>query len=127
MNDYAYTDLNIKLVRNIKTSDITIDVEIEAIKNSVRNILQCKKMERRMLPDFGTMLERLLFEPIDNDTSNQIGEIILNELSFWEPRIRVNNINILPDEDNLKYNIGISYTILSLSKNDKIEFSLLTS
>jgi uncharacterized protein len=127
MNDYTYTDLNIKLVRNIKTSDITIDVEIEAIKNSVRNILQCKKMERRMLPDFGTMLERLLFEPIDNDTSNQIGEIILNELSFWEPRIRVNNINILPDEDNLKYNIGISYTILSLSKNDKIEFSLLTS
>jgi uncharacterized protein len=127
MNDYTYTDLNIKLVRNIKTSDITIDVEIEAIKNSVRNILQCKKMERRMLPDFGTMLERILFEPIDNDTSNQIGEIILNELSFWEPRIRVNNINILPDEDNLKYNIGISYTILSLSKNDKIEFSLLTS
>lgn len=127
MADFIYTDLNIKLIRNVKTSDITMDVEIEAIKNSIRNILQCKKMERRMLPDFGTMLERLLFEPIDNDTSNQIGEIILNELTFWEPRISINNINIQPDEDNLLYNISISYNILSLSKNDNIEFSLLTS
>lgn len=127
MADFVYTDLNIKLIRDVKTSDITMDVEIEAIKNSIRNILQCKKMERRMLPDFGTMLERLLFEPIDNDTSNQIGEIILNELTFWEPRISINNINIQPDEDNLLYNISISYTILSISKNDNIEFSLLTS
>ena len=95
INTIVYSDINSNYSRDLKTSDFKIDENNNAIKNSLRNILLTKKMERRMLPEFGSSLEQLLFEPIDNDTAKRIGSIILDEIDYWEPRINILNIEVI--------------------------------
>jgi phage baseplate assembly protein W len=45
-----------------------------------------------MLPDFGTPLRSLLFEPNDPTTEIQAREMIINSITKWEPRITIKSI-----------------------------------
>ena len=93
----VYSDVDDRLYRDMTklTKDLHKDKDIEAVKNSILNVLTTKKMERRMLPEFGASLEKLLFEPIDDVTAKRIGEAMIQELKFWEPRINVNNLLVV--------------------------------
>ena len=68
-----------------------------------------------MNPQFGASLEDLLFEPVDDFTSKRIGKVILDELLYWDPRIVLNNINIIADEDKALYEITIDYSVKASS------------
>ena len=50
--------------QNISTSDIMLDYDLTAIKNSITNIFNTKKGSRPLYPDWGIDLEQYLFEPI---------------------------------------------------------------
>lgn len=125
INTIVYSDINSNYSRDLKTSDFKVDENNNAIRNSLRNILLTKKMERRMLPEFGSSLEQLLFEPIDNDTAKRIGSIILDEIDYWEPRINILNIEVIADEEKNSYEINIVYDIKTVEmSSDKISFVL---
>ena len=121
----VYSDININFGIDISTKDLKKDLDINAVKNSIKNILQTKKMERRMLTEFGASLEQLLFEPIDETTAKRIGKIMIDELAYWEPRINVTNLLVVADEDNLRYDITLEYSIQSSNiSRDSVNFSL---
>jgi uncharacterized protein len=120
-----YSDINVNYIIDRQSSDIKKEYDIEAIKNSIRNILTTRKMERRMLPEFGASLEQILFEPMDDVTAKRIGEVILNELKTWEPRISLTDVNVTSDIENLCYFVTINYEILSPSLGyDSVSFVL---
>jgi uncharacterized protein len=120
-----YSDINVNYIIDRQSSDIKKEYDIEAIKNSIRNILTTRKMERRMLPEFGASLEQILFEPMDDVTAKRIGEVILNELKTWEPIISLTDVNVTSDIENLCYFVTINYEILSPSLGyDSVSFVL---
>lgn len=121
----VYSDIKLDFFIDPKTKDLTKSLDIEAVKNAIRNVLLTRKMERRMLPEFGASLEQLLFEPIDETTAKRIGKIIIEELTFWEPRVTVSQVSVIPDEDNMRYDITLFYSVQSskISK-DNIQFTL---
>ena len=47
-----------------------------------------------MLPDFGTPLNTLVFEPNDPTLAEAVRNMIINSIQAWEPRITVQAINI---------------------------------
>lgn len=106
----VYSDFDRDLARQ-SDGDVKRITDYDAVKGAIRNILQTSKGSRRMMPDFGASLERFLFEPMDDNTSRRIGAMLLEELTFWEPRIVVENVNIEADYDNLQYTITLSFTI----------------
>lgn len=106
----VYSDFDGGLPRQ-SDGDIKRITDYDSVKASIKNILQTSKGTRRMLPDFGANLEQFLFEPMDSITSRRIGAIILEELTAWEPRIVIENVNIDADYDNLQYTITLSFTI----------------
>lgn len=112
---YVYADVDISFERG-KDGDLIKDTDLDAIKNSIRNILQSAKGSRRMMPTFGANLDWLLFEPIDNYTAKRIGNIMYGEIMSWEPRIVLDNINVGPDEDNCQYNVSVSFHIAGLGE-----------
>ena len=125
MATIVYSDIDMNLGIDTKSSDIRKSIDLASLKNSINNILTTRKMERRMLPEFGASLEQLLFEPVDMETAQKIGEIMLQELEFWEPRIYVENIQVIADEDNSRFNINLTYSIQSPSiSRDNISFVL---
>lgn len=120
-----YSDINKNYYIDRQTSDFKKEYDVDAVRNSVINILTTKKMERRMLPEFGASLEQILFEPITDLTSERIRRVIKEALNNWEPRVEVTAINIKADEDNMMYNIIVEYNILSPSMSqDRVEIVL---
>lgn len=121
----VYSDTNIIFGIDPTVKDLKKDLDINAVKNSIKNILQTKKMERRMLPEFGASLEQLLFEPIDETTAKRIGKIMIDELAYWEPRITVTNLLVVADEEGMRYDITLEYSIQSSNiSRDSVNFSL---
>lgn len=72
---------------------------LDQIKSDLICLLLTNPGERVMLPTFGTPLRRLLFEPNDRIVANQAREMIINSIKTWEPRITVEQIEILSRAD----------------------------
>lgn len=132
--DFVYTDLHLdlELLKNIglgKTStpskDIRVDNDIEAIKNSVRNILTTKKGEKILAPEFGSSLEQYLFEPVTEVYGRLIGQEILNDIENFEPRIRVEKIKVVPQPDENQYQILLVYSFLDITKENVLNILAL--
>ena len=67
------------------------------IRESMRVILMTEPGERLRLPQFGAGLGRFLFEPNIVATHTLIKERINDALKRWEPRIRVEDIEVAAD------------------------------
>jgi phage baseplate assembly protein W len=118
-NVYSDLHLDLKLAKNIglgKTpadaNDILVDNDIEAIKNSIRNIFTTRKGQKILTPEFGCSLEQYLFEPITEVYARAIGDDILTAIERYEPRVEVIKILVLPNPYKKKYNIIVAYKFL---------------
>jgi len=67
---------------------------IDVIKSDLLALLLTVPGERVMLPDFGTPLNELMFEPSDSEIIDLAREMILNSISTWEPRVVVESLEI---------------------------------
>lgn len=47
-----------------------------------------------MLPEFGTPLRDVLFEPNDDSTADIVREMIIESIRTWEPRVTIKSIDI---------------------------------
>jgi phage baseplate assembly protein W len=125
----VYKDLHLDLIESkniglglnaVNTSDILVDTDIQAIQNSIKNIFTTKKGQKILNPDFGSALEQYLFTPISNANARAIGSDILSNISQYESRIKVENINVTPMFDQNQYYIAVYYTILEINKQNTI-------
>ncbi len=64
--------------------------------SSLLNILGTFKGERVMLPEFGSNLARLLFEPNDVMFRNRIQEEVVESLQRWDPNLQV--VSVIPEQ-----------------------------
>lgn len=71
-----------------------INKGINQIKSDLLILLLTYPGERVMLPDFGTPLKDLIFEPGDTTLVAQARQMIINSIQKWEPRITVDQLNV---------------------------------
>ena len=116
----TWTDLDMSF-ENKLNGDINIFEHVDAIKSSMRNIMQTMQGSRRMLPNFAKGVYELLFEPMDEITANFIGEGVLDALQRWESRIIINNIDIIPYYDQGYYEIKVTFKLKNLEQSGKEE------
>ena len=64
------------------------------IRESIQIILQTEVGERLMLQPFGAGLGRFLFEPNTTATRRLIQERVEASLTLWEPRIRLQTVEV---------------------------------
>lgn len=109
-----YSDIDIGLKRATSgkyADDIIKHLDENAVKQSIINILTTKKGDRRMYPTFGASLDKFLFEPLDNQTANEIAGTIINEIGRWDDRVIFEKVHINTNYDLNQYEINISYYI----------------
>lgn len=86
---------------------------VERINQSIKHILGTRVGERFFLPEFGSRLEELVFEPNDYILKDQL-ELYTNEaLTKWEPRITVDRIDAEVEKGNNTVPIKIYYTLIN--------------
>lgn len=67
---------------------------VDQIKADVLQLLLTNPGERVMLPNYGTPLRKLIFEPNDDGLIAEAKKIISDSINAWEPRIVVTNIEV---------------------------------
>ncbi|MCW7541373.1 GPW/gp25 family protein [Aquabacterium sp. A7-Y] len=70
------------------------------IRESIRIILMTEPSERLRLPQFGAGLGRFLFEPNTAATHALIAERIRDALARFEPRVRVQAVDVTADQED---------------------------
>lgn len=93
----------------------------ENIRESMRIILVTKMEERLMLPQFGGGLQSFLFEPNTSSTHRLIQEQITQALDRWEPRARVEAVDVIQaPADEQAVLVTIRYRLVATGTPDQI-------
>lgn len=123
LNDFNYRDLSFNPDLNQK-GDISVVTDKQAIRQSLFNIIHTIPGQRIMEPNFGGDVKSLLFEPLDEETANLIGERIQGSIEDYEPRITLIRIDVQIMNDDPGYNIDVYYVINDLQEADTINVEL---
>jgi phage baseplate assembly protein W len=71
---------------------VTTDVDL--IKGDIVMLLLTNPGERIMMPNFGTPLRTLLFDPNDSFLADKARTMIINSIAQWEPRVKIDAVNV---------------------------------
>ena len=98
------------------------------IREAIRIILMTEQRERVTLPDFGGSLGQFLFEPNTVTTRHLIQERITQALAQWEPRIRVETVDVAPDPDDEQAAIAtITYKLVATQARERVSLGVTLS
>lgn len=92
------------------------------IAESLLILLNTGLGERVMRPEFGANMEDLLFESLNVTTASMIVNRLKRAILFHEPRVRVENIDLLPDRANGRIQVTVTYLIISTNTRTNIVF-----
>jgi hypothetical protein len=97
------------------TTSATGEVEAAAYEEDVRQavwiILGTARGERVMRPDFGSGLDRLVFEPINTTTMALVRHYAEEALTTWEPRIDSIDVTVSADAPNGRLMLDVRYRV----------------
>jgi len=125
----VYVDLHLDLseskniglgINPVNSSDILIDINQNAIKNSIKNIFNTRKGQKILNPDFGCSLDQYLFTSVTNSIGKAIANDILDGFARYEPRVKVTNVNVNAIPEQNAYYVTVNYTILQINIQDVI-------
>ena len=119
-----YTDIDFNFAMNPATGDVTKKTNVEAVKQSVRNLLCTKLYERPFQPDLSSQIYDLLFEPFTASTRYALDKVIRNLLTTYEPRIEINDINIVDRQEQNALEISLTFTVIALAITTTFSVSL---
>jgi len=119
-----YSDLDFVYKLNPNTGDISTKNGINAVKQSVFNVLRTNHGERPFNPFFGADLRSFMFENITNITAAAIASQIENALKNDEPRVEVLNVNVKTFPDKNDVQITVTIQIVSTSEVANVETTL---
>lgn len=86
--------------------------ERSEVEQAIGLVLMTSPGERVMRPAFGCRLQELLFQPNDGQTAAMAEQYVEDALGMWEPRIIVQSVTAVADEDIPgRLNILIEYEL----------------
>ena len=109
-----YKDLNLIFSPHPNTKDITKKTDIEAVKQSVKNLVLTNHYERPFHPEIGSNVTDILFEPMTPLTANLLTKQISEVITNFEPRARLVSVNANPRLDQNEYEVTINFYIVNI-------------
>jgi phage baseplate assembly protein W len=116
-----YRDLDLDFGRNTVTSDVNKLTDIEAVKRSVRNLINTSHFERPFHPEIGSNVRAMLFEPMTPLTALNLQRKVEEVLVNFEPRIRLVQILARPDIDRNAYDLRIMFYVVGTTQPVVVE------
>jgi phage baseplate assembly protein W len=107
-----YKDLDLSFGRNVVTNDVNKLTDVEAVKRSVRNLINTSHFERPFHPEIGSNVRAMLFEPMTPLTALNLQRKVQEVLVNFEPRIRLVQIVARPDIDRNSYDLSIYFYVI---------------
>ena len=94
------------------TKDITVLKNENAIKRSVRNIVNTIPRERFFNPELGSDVRSSLFNFVDYGTASVIQKQIQIAIENFEPRVDNLQVNVFPRPDSNEFEVNVIFDII---------------
>ena len=117
----VFKDLNLDFQQNSATKDITKITDVEAVKRSVRNLINLNHYEKPFHPEIGSNLRAMLFENITPQMNHIISKNIELLIKNYEPRCRLVQVNTQPMFDRNGYACQISFYVVNYPEPVTVE------
>ena len=108
----AFKDINLSFTPHPVTKDLTILKNENAIKRSVRNLVQTIPTERFFNSSLGSEVRDSLFDFVDFGTASVIQTQIEITLENFEPRIDNVTVEVLPSPDLNEFEVTVFFDIV---------------
>mgnify|MGYP003950582421 CR=1 FL=1 len=108
----AYKDISLSFIPHPVTNDLKVLKNEDAIRRSVRNIVETIPTEKFFNPLFGSDVYNSLFEFVDFGTASTIQEQIEIALDNFEPRVEDVRILVDPQPDANTFEVTVYYDIV---------------
>ena len=109
----AFKDINLSFEPHPVTKDLTVLRNENAIKRSVRNIVQTIPTERFFNSILGSDVRDLLFDNyVDFGTASAIEDQITIAIQNFEPRVDNLQVNVNPKPDENEFEVNVLFDII---------------
>lgn len=109
-----YSDFNTSFAIHPIKRDLSVKVNIDSIKQSVRNLILTDRGERFFQPTVGCRIRQLLFENFTPQNIIQAKQFISETLRNHEPRVILEDVTISPYPDNNALHIQILFAVINI-------------
>ena len=121
----GFKDISMSFEVNPITSDIIGVKNDTAIARSIRNLVLTTPGERFFNEDLGSGVSKVLFDTVDEISSSVIRDEIEETIIRFEPRVKLEDVNVKPDYDNNEFNVTITYDIVGIDAlSQQLNFAL---
>jgi len=108
----AFKDISLSFKRHPVTNDILALTNEDAIKRSVRNLVETVNEERFFNSLIGSHVKESLFEIPDNNLRATLKSQIENSILNFEPRVKLTNVIINHPNDTNDLEVTVAYDII---------------
>jgi phage baseplate assembly protein W len=98
----------------------------EEVDAAIRMILSTVPGERVMRPDFGCSMWEQLFAPLTSGTLGLIEQAVREALERWEPRIELEQVSSVGDQETGAVHITVAYRLRSTNDVRNLVFPFYT-
>ncbi|MBT4994851.1 MAG: hypothetical protein HOM88_00090 [Hellea sp.] len=106
-----YQDFKKDLELSPISSDITLNKDDEAVKESIRNLILTDRGERLMQPNLGGNIRAMLFENLTPATVRLMEEQVRSTVELYEPRAELIDVTVSANLDSNEVAITIEFYV----------------
>ena len=122
--DQLFSDLNLSLPIHPNKNDIIPLTDIDAIKQSVKNIVLTNFGEKLFRPTFGCHVTGRLFENNSRFIDLALRDDIKYALGKFEKRIQLLEVLVTDNSDSNRLNVSVRFNIIGQLDEVEVEFAL---
>lgn len=109
----TFSDFNFLFGINPFTKDIQKKTDEEAIKASVKHLIQTRNYERPFHPEIGCQIYGLLFELFDPINVEIMKRSIENVITAFEPRVKILDVRVREKVDSNEITVTVEFKIIN--------------
>ena len=111
-NVRQYSDLDLFFGKKTSDNDISKVTDVEAVKRSIRNLVQLNVYDKPFHPEVSGGVREMLFENMTPLISTIIARQIEDVIENFEPRARLVSVRALPDFDRNAYEVQVAFYVV---------------
>ena len=119
-----YSDLDLFFGKKNSDSDIQKITDIQAVKRSIRNLVQLNTYDKPFHPEIAGGVREMLFENMSPVVSAMIARKIEDVIENFEPRARLVSVRSLPDLDRNAYEVIVEFYVVD-APTELVDISLM--
>ena len=108
-----YTDLDLFFGRKTSDNDVRKVTDAQAVKRSIRNLVQLNTYEKPFHPEISGGVREMLFEPMSPLVAQTIARKVEDVINNFEPRARLVSVRTFPDLDRNAYEISVEFYVVN--------------